>query len=77
MQRHAQSKNLGYAARMALTDQELWGAASMVLRQHGELAPVFVAERIGALALEGDAASVAVWQKIARKLEQLRNGAKQ
>lgn len=52
-------------------DQERWAEASTVLRQHGERARVFVAERIGFLALRGDAAGVARWKEIAAKLQQL------
>lgn len=45
--------------------------ASMVLRQHGDRAPVVVAERIGQLASEGKAEGVALWKEVARRLEQL------
>lgn len=34
-------------------DQLLWGAVSMVMKEHGEQAPRKVAERIGYLAVEG------------------------
>ena len=54
-----------------LSDRELWACANEVLRQYGDEAPVRVAERIGALALAGDAAGVEVWWGIARRLEQL------
>lgn len=56
---------------MSLSEFELWSAANMVLTTHGERAPVFVAERIGALALAGDVEGVAVWQAIARRLSEL------
>ncbi|KKW92937.1 DUF6961 family protein [Sphingobium chungbukense] len=56
---------------MMTRDQELWGMASMVLRQHGDRAPVVVAERIGQLASEGKAEGVALWKEVARRLEQL------
>ncbi|MCB4858392.1 hypothetical protein K7W03_02155 [Sphingobium sp. PNB] len=45
--------------------------ASMVLRQHGDRAPVVVAEKIGQLAREGKAEGVALWKEVARRLEQL------
>lgn len=54
------------------TDRELWSVANMVLEQHGERAPLFVAERIGALALAGDAAGIATWKEIARRMTLLR-----
>lgn len=55
-----------------LTDWELWACAVEVQRVHGESAPLEVAARIGALALEGDAAGVAAWKVIALRLCQLR-----
>lgn len=60
-----------YPAQMMTRDQELWGVASMVLRQHGDRAPVVVAEKIGQLAREGKAEGVALWKEVARRLEQL------
>ena len=44
-----------------LSDWELWASAAAVEKKHGARAPVFVAERIGALALAGDAAAVETW----------------
>jgi hypothetical protein len=56
----------------ALTrDQERWAEAAMVERQHGARAPVFVAERIGALALAGDVAGIARWRDIAERRDKL------
>lgn len=52
-------------------DWELWACASTVLRQHGELTPMFVAERIGALALAGDVAGIATWKAIAARIQQI------
>jgi hypothetical protein len=54
-----------------LSDWELWSAANMVLKQHGERTPIFVAERIGALALEGDMDGVETWKAIARRIVDL------
>ena len=57
---------------MTLSDeQHLWACALAIERQHGARAPVFVAERIGALALAGDAAGVARWTAIAARMNQL------
>ncbi|MFC3429943.1 DUF6961 family protein [Sphingobium fuliginis] len=56
---------------MMTRDQELWGMASMVLRQHGECAPVVVAERIGQLASEGKGEGVALWKEVAIRLDRL------
>lgn len=60
---------------MALSDWELWACASTVLQQHGDQAPLFVAERIGALALEGKAEGVAAWQEIAVRIDTIQRKA--
>ena len=52
-------------------EQERWAEALSVLRLHGDRARVFVAERIGALALAGDVAGIQRWKEIAAKLQQL------
>ena len=57
-----------------LTDWELWAVASTVLDQHGEGAPLFVATRIGALALEGGEAGVVSWKEVARRVSMLASG---
>jgi hypothetical protein len=54
-------------------DQERWVEALKVEQIHGEHALVHVAERIGALALEGDLDGVERWQQIAIRLDQLRH----
>jgi len=53
-------------------DRELWACALQVERQHGDDAPRFVAERIGALAVAGDQDGVTTWKAIAQRLDQLR-----
>ena len=45
--------------------------ALLVEREHGDNAAIYIAERIGALALNGDAAGVARWKAIAEKLSLL------
>ncbi|MDT7532426.1 hypothetical protein OVY48_03125 [Sphingobium sp. SA2] len=52
-------------------DQLLWGAVSILMKQHGEHAPRRVAERIGALAVAGDMAGVAMWKDIARRMDMM------
>ena len=52
-------------------DRELWACALQVERQHGDDAPRFVAERIGALAVAGDQDGVTTWKAIAQRLDQL------
>jgi len=55
-------------------EKELWACALLVEREHGERAPLWIAERIGALALAGDAAGVERWKAIAACLDSLRRG---
>ena len=54
-----------------LSEWELWAVAHETLRLHGEQAPAFVAERIEALMLAGDAAGVATWGAIATRMARL------
>ncbi len=57
---------------MSMTpEQERWAEASAILRIHQDRARVFVAERIGALAIAGDIAGIKRWKEIAAKLQQL------
>jgi len=55
--------------------QHIWACALAVETQHGADAPRFVAERIGALALAGDAEGIAMWQSIAARLDAMRQPA--
>ena len=48
-----------------------WAEALAIERLHGDDAPRWVAERIGALVLAGDADGVARFQEIARRMERL------
>lgn len=56
-------------------EQHIWACALAVEKQHGKGAPLFVAERIGALALADDGEGVAMWKAIAVRLDPLRHGA--
>ena len=56
------------SARMITPERELWACALLVEREHGDNAAIYIAERIGELALNGDAAGVARWKTIAEKL---------
>ncbi len=56
---------------MLTEDRHLWACALAVEKQHGADAPLFVATRIGALALAGDQAGVERWKAIAAKLDAL------
>ena len=52
-------------------DEERWAEALAVQRRHGEGAPVFIAERIGTLALEGDLSGIRRWKEIAARRDAL------
>lgn len=54
-------------------DQERWAEALAIERLHGDRAPVWIAERIGELALAGDAAGVERFRQIAERLDELRH----
>ena len=52
-------------------ERHIWACALAIQRQYGERAPLHVAERLGALALAGDADVIAMWQAIAARLDAL------
>lgn len=54
------------------TDRERWAEALAIEKWKGEGAPLYVAERIGALALAGDEAGVARFKEIAAVMDRLR-----
>lgn len=51
-----------------IIDRELWACANKVIRQHGDSAGKFVAERIAALAADRDLEGIATWQSIGHKV---------
>ncbi|MGL3822871.1 DUF6961 family protein [Sphingopyxis sp. R3-92] len=55
-------------------DEHVWACALAVERQYGDNAPMFIAARIGALALAGDSEGVMMWQRIAARLDGLAGG---
>jgi len=52
-------------------DEERWAEAMAIHSQHGDHAPVVVAERIGALAMKGDVGGIAHWKDIAARFDAL------
>ena len=56
-----------------LPDREIWACALQVLETHDRDAERFVAERLGACALAGDQAGLAVWKRIARRIDEIRH----
>ena len=61
---------------MLTPDQERWAEALAIEKMHGERAPMWIAERLGALALEGNYAGIERMMEIAERLDQLRGGTK-
>lgn len=57
-------------------DQERWAEAIAIEKLHGERAPVWVAERIGTLALAGDGEGVVRFKEIAARLETMRHNSR-
>ena len=55
-------------------DEERWAEALAIERQHGMMAPMYIAERISALALAGDFAGVRRFREIADRYDQLQDG---
>jgi hypothetical protein len=62
------------AGAVPLSEWELWACAVTILRQHGDRASTFVAERLGVLAIGGDEAGVATWKAIAARMQELSAG---
>ena len=55
-------------------EQELWGVALWVEKQHGADGPRFIAEQVGRLALANEPEGVALWRGIASRFDQLQAG---
>lgn len=52
-------------------EHELWALALQVEQDHGEAAPLHIAEMIGAAATSGYEEGVAMWKAIAARYDQL------
>ena len=52
-------------------DQEIWGVALWVEKNHGEGGRKFIAEQVGRLATGGDDEGIGLWREVARRYEQL------
>ncbi|OAN54295.1 hypothetical protein A7Q26_24125 [Sphingobium sp. TCM1] len=52
-------------------EQVPWGAASMLIRTHGDHAKAYADQRISELTAIGDVDGVAMWKKIANCINQL------
>jgi len=57
---------------MTLTQEQVpWGAASMLIRTHGDHAKAYADRRISALTAIGDADGVTMWKNIVNCINQL------
>jgi len=56
-----------------ISDRELWACANQVLDHHGPDVDDFIAERMSALAADGDQAGTRTWLAIAERVDQLRD----
>lgn len=52
-------------------DKELWALALGVEKHHGADGPRFIAERVGELALAGEAGGVDLWRGVAARFDRL------
>ncbi len=58
-------------------EEERWAEALLAVRLHGPAAPVWIAERLGALLLAGDEAGAARFMDMAARVDALNNGTRQ
>jgi hypothetical protein len=54
-----------------IDDHDLWRAAQLMIKRHGEDAPVAAAQRADELFEEGDLDGAAVWRRITAAIEDL------
>jgi hypothetical protein len=59
---------------MKKCNRELWACALWVEKTKGASGPSFISERLGRLALQGDADGVAAWRGIAERYDALYHG---
>jgi hypothetical protein len=59
-------------ARAVISDLDVYRCAQMVLRQHGDEAALFAAERADALLAAGDMEGQSVWKRVLRAVVELR-----
>jgi len=54
-------------------DKDIFTAANLLIKQHGDTADIAAAQRIDELAERGDLDGVAVWRRILRAVKELTN----
>lgn len=52
-------------------DKELWAIALIIMEQKGRGGPVYIAEKIGEAALEGDQVGIDLWRTVAERFDKL------
>ena len=52
-------------------DQEIWGIALWVEKNHGRSGATFIAEQVERLATGEDSEGIFLWREVARRYEQL------
>ncbi len=61
----------GGTAHSMIPDLDIWRSAQVLVKQHGQDAPIQVAMRADAMLDKGDLDGVAVWKRILRAVEEL------
>jgi hypothetical protein len=56
---------------MTLTDPDIWRAANLLIRQHGQDAPIHAAQRTDELMAAGDIDGWSVWKRICAAVDEL------
>lgn len=54
-----------------IADADVWRAANLLIKQHGDDAPIHAAMRADELLAEGDLEGVAIWKAIIRAIDEL------
>ena len=58
-----------------IPDRDIYRSANLLVKQHGEDAPIQAAMRADAMLAKGDMDGYAVWKRIIRALEELQSTA--
>ncbi len=54
-----------------IPDRDIWRSAQVLIKQHGEDAPIHAAMKADAMLDKGDLDGVVVWRRILRAVEEL------
>ena len=54
-----------------IADADVWRAANLLIKQHGDDAPIHAAMRADELLAAGDLEGIAVWKAIIRAIDEL------